>query len=129
MRNYHFLSRTDPSPPEELGIEPSSLLEGENGPLYEGEQEDSTRSAAPKTSESNPRKWKAQANIDPREPQRTRGIHKDYRYLHNLFPDKKEASMLCITKEQVFTVIPGDNCHSLKEAQESPDWPEWEKAI
>jgi len=26
-------------------------------------------------------------------------------------------------------VIPGDDCHSLKEAQESPEWPEWERAI
>jgi len=37
--------------------------------------------------------------------------------------------MLCIAKEQVFTVIPGEDCHSLKEARTFPDWPEWEKAI
>jgi len=129
LRNFRFLSRTDPFPLEELGIEPSSPLEGENGPPYEGEQEDVTHSTAPKTSESNPRKQKAQANIDPREPWRTRGICKDYRYLHNPFPDKEEAGLLCIAKEQVFTVIPSNNCQSLKEVQESLDWPEWEKAI
>jgi len=33
------------------------------------------------------------------------------------------------TKVEVFAVIPGDDCHSLKEVQESPDWPEWEHAI
>jgi len=43
--------------------------------------------------------------------------------------------MLCITKEQpfnvmeAFNVIPSDDCHSLKEVRESPDWPKWEKAI
>ena len=37
--------------------------------------------------------------------------------------------MLCIAKEEAFTVIPGDDCHSLKEARASPDWPEWERTI
>ena len=43
--------------------------------------------------------------------------------------------MLCIAKEQpfnvmeAFNVIPSDDCHSLKEVHESPDWPKWEKAI
>jgi len=135
LRNFHFLTRADPSPPEELGIQPSTPLEGENSPPYEGELEDGTCSAAPETRTGNPRKWKAQVNIDPREPHRTRGICKDYRYLHDLFPDKKKAGMLCVAKEQAFStiqafnIIPGDDCHSLKEARASPDWPEWEKVI
>jgi len=128
-RNYRFLSREQPSPPEEIGIEPGTPLEGEQGPPYEGELEDGIRSAAPDARTDNPRKRNTQTNIDPREPRKTRGVRKDYRYLHDPFPDEKEAGMLCIAKEQVFTVIPGDDCHSLKEARESPDWPEWEKAI
>ena len=37
--------------------------------------------------------------------------------------------MISVAKEQAFTVIPGDDCHSLKEARRSLDWPEWEDAI
>ena len=132
-RNYRFLSQAEPSPPEEIGINPNAPLQGEQAPPCEGEQDDGTRSAAPENSPDNspdnPSKRKSQASIDPREPQRQRGVRKDYRYLHDPFPDEKEAGMLSIAKEKAFTVIPSDDCHSLKEAQESPDWPEWEKAI
>jgi len=114
-RNYCFLSRAEPSPPEKIGINPDAPLQGEQDPPCKGEQEDGTHNATPENSPDNPRKRKAQTNIDPREPRRTRGVCKDYRYLHDPFPDKKEASMLCVTKEQVFTVIPSDDCHSLKE--------------
>ena len=37
--------------------------------------------------------------------------------------------MVYIAKEKAYTVISGDDCHSLKEAHSSPDWPEWEHAI
>jgi len=37
--------------------------------------------------------------------------------------------MLSVAKEEAFAMIPRDDCHSLKEAQESPEWPEWERAI
>jgi len=68
LRNYRFLSKAEPSPLEEIALEPSAPLEGENGPPYEGEQEDGTHSAAPENSPDNPRKRKAQASIDPIEP-------------------------------------------------------------
>ena len=63
------------------------------------------------------------------EPQKTRGIQQDYRYLADPFPDKEETGMVSIAKEEAFAVIPGDNCHSLKEVRESPNWPEWERVI
>ena len=37
--------------------------------------------------------------------------------------------MVSVAKEEAFAVIPGDDCHSLKEVQDSPKWPEWEHTI
>ncbi len=116
-RNFWFLSPIERAPPEEIAVEPDALLEGEPG--------DGTRSAALE----NPQKRKADTSIDPSEPRRTRGIRKDYNYINDPFPDEEEAGMISKAKEEAFTVIPGDDCHSLKEARESPDWPEWEDAI
>jgi len=92
-RNFRFLSPAETSPPEEIAIEPDAPLEGECGPSYEGEQESGTCSAA-QSNRVNARKRKAEATIDTREPQRTRGIQRDYRYLANPFPDEKECHRL-----------------------------------
>jgi len=129
LRNFHFLSPMETSPPEEIAIEPDAPLEGEHGPSYEGKWESGTHSTAQSNRGTNPRKRKAEATIDTREPWRTRGIWHDYRYLADPFPDEKEAGMLSVAKEEAFTVIPGDDCHSLKEVWESPNWPEWECVI
>jgi len=113
-RNFCFLSPAETSPPEEIAIEPDAPLEGERSPSCEGEQESGTRSAA-QSNRVNARKRKVEATIDTREPQRTRGIQRDYRYLADPFPDEKEAGMLLVAKEEAFAMIPGDDCHSLKE--------------
>jgi len=131
-RNFCFLSPVESSPPEEITIEPDAPLEGERDPLCEGERESGTHSTTQDNSgetSGETRKRKAETSIDTREPRRTRGIRCDYRYLANPFPDEEEAGMVSVAKEEAFAVIPGDNCHSLKEAQESPDWTEWECAI
>jgi hypothetical protein len=59
----------------------------------------------------------------------TRGIKKDYRYLHDPFPDEEEAGIAIVKKPEAFVVIPDNDCCSLKEAKESPEWPKWETAI
>jgi len=74
LRNYRFLSWAEPSPLEEIGINPNAPLQGEQDPPCEGEQDDSTCSTDLENSPDNPKKQKAQASIDPREPQRTRGV-------------------------------------------------------
>jgi len=114
-RNFCFLSPVESSPPEEIAIEPDAPLKGERGPSCKGEREGDTRSTAQET-KGETKKRKAETNIDTREPQQTRGIRHDYRYLANPFPDEEEAGMVSIAKEEAFTVIPGDDCHSLKEA-------------
>lgn len=40
----------------------------------------------------------------------------DYTYMNDPFPD------------EAFAVMPEDDPHSLQEAQEAADWPEWERA-
>jgi hypothetical protein len=59
----------------------------------------------------------------------TRGVKKDYRYLYNPFPNKEEAGIAIIEKLEMFMVILDDDYYSLKEARESPEWPEWEIVI
>jgi hypothetical protein len=57
-----------------------------------------------------------------------RGIRVNYRYLNNPFTDEEEAR-ISVIREEAYAVIPRDDCHSLQDAQESPEWPEWEAAI
>jgi hypothetical protein len=59
---------------------------------------------------------------------KTRAKRVDYRYLSNPFPDEEENE-ITYSSEQLYAIIAGDDLNSLKEARDSPDWPEWEKAI
>ena len=112
-RNFRFLSPSESFLLEEIAIEPDTLLEGERSPLCEGEWESGTCSAA---QESRGQKRKAETIVDIREPQKMRGVWQDYRYLADPFPDEEESGMVSVAKEEAFAMIPGDDCHSLKEA-------------
>ena len=47
----------------------------------------------------------------------------DYRYLNNPFPDEDDE-INQTSEEQIYSIIPGDEYTSLKDAKNSPDWPE-----
>ena len=64
-----------------------------------------------------------------REPQKAQGVQVDYKYLNNPFLDEEEAGIATVAKQEVFVVIPNDECQSLREAKHFQEWPEWEKAI
>lgn len=53
----------------------------------------------------------------------------DYRHLNNPFLDEIKAGIAYVKKEEAFAVLPEDECCSLQQAKESPEWPEWEEAI
>ena len=61
-----------------------------------------------------------EGDIDINKPCKTCGICTDYRHLHDPFPDE-ESSI-----DEAYTIITSDELTSLKEAKNSPDWPEWE---
>jgi len=140
LRNYKFLTLSDPSLPEEVAIKPPgnkgetnlSNDKGEDAPSKgeEGRGGDTwsaTQKGADKPNkEMNTKKRSADMDINPCELQRTRGIKKDYRYLHNPFPDEEEAGIACIDKDEAYVVVPDDKCRSLRQAKGSEDWEEWE---
>jgi hypothetical protein len=47
----------------------------------------------------------------------------------NPFPDEEEDELAFTSDEQLFAIVAGDEHNSLQDARNSPDWPEWEKAI
>lgn len=70
-------------------------------------------------------KQKRSEEEEKQEPRHTRGIHVDYRYPHNPFPNEDGEA-----NEATFSsVIARDELKSLKEAKSSPDWLEWDKVI
>ena len=111
-------------------------LAGPHGPPCEGELRRSTRPAARKATPDNfirqtpdnfirtekrKEKRKAEENIDTRDAKKPE--HSIDYYVNNPFPDEEEAGIVEV-QEEAFVVIPETDPDSLKEAQESEDWPE-----
>jgi len=121
LRNYCFITPSSPTEPEDIFIEPESV----DSPRLEGEEKGQSNcennSKLPEISKKRP----AKGDIDPRSHQRTRGYRVDYRYLDNPFPDKEEAGIVNIGRDQAFAVLPDDDCQTLAQARRSPEWPEW----
>src|SRR5271168_687794 len=122
-RNIRFLSLTDSeTPPEPMVILPDGPREGEPGsstlPTSENTSDDSLKRKREQNDES-------EEHIRKRRRDKPRV---NYRYLNNPFPDEEDEEMNFTSDEQIYSIIPGDEYTSLKDAKNSPDWPEWEKA-
>ena len=116
--NIHFLSLTNDSPPEPIGIIPNAL--------HKGETEGSMLLTSGNNGDSLKRKWDKEEELNQRQ---TQGKHMDYQYLDNPFSDEDDDETTYTLDEQLFAIVAGDEHTSLKDAQNSPDWPEWEKVI
>jgi hypothetical protein len=76
------------------------------------------------------RNVEVEEEVDIDELQRMRGIRADYKHLHDPFPDEEDdKNEIFLTMEEVYAIIAGDELTSLKEAKDSPEWPEWERAM
>jgi len=122
-RNYVFLNIKQPEPPEDIIISNTPLREGE----CEGKdaQEGDPEPHPPEPSTSQQR----QPSLEPRK---TRGVRWDYNQLNDPYTseedlaiDEPEESLI----QEVLSAEIGDEFHSLKEARNFPDWPDWEKVI
>jgi hypothetical protein len=73
-------------------------------------------------------------DLDLPHPKRTRGVKRDYKQLDNPFSDTDddEDSLIVVhlmINDESYNAATNDGPISLKEAKQSPNWPEWEKAI
>ena len=69
-----------------------------------------------------------EGDIDINAPQKTCGIHIDYKNLHDPYPEEENEDNF-LTMEEVYAIIAGDELTSLKDTKNLPDWPEWEIAM
>ena len=111
-RNYRFLSITDKTPPEEIVVAPDIPHEGEMD-----------RSTLPTGGDSRKRK-RGEEDVPEILGKRAK-MRVDYRYLDDPYWDKEDQD----ATYQTFAGDPNDVPESLKEAQRSSEWSEWEKAI
>ncbi|KAF8801840.1 hypothetical protein BYT27DRAFT_7215842, partial [Phlegmacium glaucopus] len=76
-------------------------------------------------------KRKQDEKEEPKVQRCSQGKRVDYRYLHDPFPDEEDElnKATLSLDEELFAIEARDELTSLEKAKNSPDWPEWEKAI
>ena len=133
-RNFRFLSPPKDTPPEEIVVAPDVPREGElrgsTQPPGHKEPRGDVCGSKRKRSE------KDEDDVDLDAPRKTRGKRPDYRLMNDPFPDEEEGMLLGDIKEKMLMLAANAEMHSggdepknLIEAQRSPEWPEWERAV
>jgi transposase InsO family protein len=134
-RNYCFLSPQMCSPPEETVVTPDVLCKGESrgSALPPSDQTESRGKESVGSKRKQPEEEEYE-NLDT--PCRTCGKCINYCYLNNPFPDEEEESQneklvtqLCTSTAEATAQTGGDKLKSLREAQSSSEWLEWEHAV
>ena len=115
--NFHFLTPPQPSPPEEIIIDPHSSCEGEDKGITPLNAQDADQKGKQKHEEP-----------DPIEPRKTCGKQIDYKQLNDPFPTDLNDDLL-LTTDIINAIIAGDELTSLNEVKRSVDWLEWDKAV
>ena len=128
-RNFKQITPPQIAPiPQNIDITPDSQLEGESDgdtlPTGITGSDNITLTLEPGSSRKHKRNL-LESDIDINAPQKTHGIHIDYRNLHNPYPEEENEDNF-LTMEEVYAIIAGDELMSLKDAKNSPNWPEWE---
>ena len=131
-RNFKQITPPQNDPiPENIDITPDSWLEGESDGDAPPTGITGTDDITPILEPGNSRKRKRnllEGDIDINAPRKTRGIRIDYKNLHDPYPEEENEDNF-LTMEEVYAIIAGDELTSLKDAKNSPDWPEWEIAM
>lgn len=107
-----------------------------DNPTREGEREEEPKDAQENNAETTHAEKESQVEVQNKKrkrtyqdepvdkPRKTRGVRPDYRLLDDPYSSEEEDDT-----PQILTAESGDEFHSLKEARNSDDWPEWQKAI
>ena len=122
--------QTDPIP-KDVDITPDSQPEGESDgdvpPTGITCLDDITLTLESGSSKKHKRSL-LEGDIDINALWKTHGICINYKNLHDPYPEEENEDNF-LTMEEVYAIIAGDELTSLKDAKNSPDWPEWEIAI